>query len=186
MRQYYLLQYFSIEKETYLLFYVCWNVSLYHCRICFWNLLLLIVHWEKNRINVCKEAAKTCKKDNYLVFSVSSVQFRKRLGPWPDYVVFDWIFSCFEQLSAEIFFSTQVRRFWQTADLDAKVVNIDTHWVTGTSVGWFSSVQGFWEASNQKPKDMPRKTAESIAEGCMGCSIASPYNAYSCLPFIES
>lgn len=41
--------------------------------------------------------------------------------------VFDSIFSCFEQFSAEIFFSTQVRRFWQTFDLAAKVVNTDTH-----------------------------------------------------------
>lgn len=97
---------------------------------------------------------------------------------------FDCIFSCFEQFSAAIFFSTQVRRFWQTLDLAAKVVNRDTHWVTGTSVGWFSLVQGFWEASNQNPKHMPRKTAESIAEDCMGCSIESRYPAYLWLPFI--
>lgn len=98
-----LLQYFSIEKEICLLFYVCWNVGLYHCRICFWHLLLLIVHWEKCRINVCKEASQTCKQ-TIILFSLSRLP---NLGRGLGHGLTMWFWLCIQLfwtvLSRDIF-----------------------------------------------------------------------------------
>lgn len=81
MRQDFISYSMSPLRKKHVCFFMSVEMLVYTTAECFWNLLLLIVPWEKCRTSVYKEAVQTCKKKATILFSLSCLSnLEKGLG----------------------------------------------------------------------------------------------------------